>query len=84
MALHGEVRVNGMTIGGWEVQRATFLDREPEADDLVVYRYMVRQDSTLQGNEAVLSRGQVVHRFGDGAVALIAEVYAAVAEEVRP
>lgn len=74
MALHGEIKANGMTIGAWEAQRAAGEKADPGPDDLVTYDCMVRQDSTLQGNEAVLERFEVTHRFGEGALALAALV----------
>ena len=72
--LHGEIRVNGMVIGAWEAQRHTHTDSQPLADALVSYECMVRQDSIPDGNPAVLWRGKVTHRFGDGALALAASV----------
>ena len=74
MALHGEIRVNGMTIGEWSAQRSSHLDSQPRADEIVEYDCMARQDSTLEGNPAILWRGKVSHRFGDGALALAAVV----------
>lgn len=70
MALHGPIQVNGMTIGEWSAVRKTFIGQEPEPDDAVEYECMVRQDSTLEGNPAVLERFTVTHRFGDGALGL--------------
>jgi hypothetical protein len=72
--LHGEIRVNGMTIGEWSAQRASHLDETPGPDTVVTYDCMVRQDSTLEGNPAILERFQVEHRFGNGALALAADV----------
>lgn len=73
MALHGEIRVNGMTIGEWSAQRRSD-QYEVHADSQVVYDCMVRQDSTLEGNPAVLERFTLTHRFGDGALVLVAKV----------
>lgn len=72
MALHGEIRVNGMVIGEWEAQRQT--EHQPEPDDVVHYWAMARQNSTPDGCPAFLERFEVEHRFGDGALALAARV----------
>lgn len=74
MALHGEIRVNGMVIGEWEAQRKSHLHSDPHPSELVTYDCMVRQDSTLQGNPAVLEHFELDHRFGDGALALASAV----------
>lgn len=75
MALHGEIRVNGMTIGTWEAVRQGD-NADPQPDDLLTYACAVNHDTTLQGNPAVLETFSVIHRFGDGALALTANVLA--------
>jgi hypothetical protein len=71
MALHGEIKVNGQTIGTWEAVRQPYCGGdEPLAESMVVYACVVSQSSTLEGNPAILEKFEVRHRFGDGALAL--------------
>ena len=74
MALHGTIEVNDMVLGHWSAQRCSHLDREPEAMDVVEYACEAHLHSTLQGNPQVDWKGNVTHRFGDGALALAARV----------
>ena len=73
MSLHGEIRVNGQTIGGFEITRQTTLPDEQSHDDVYTYAVDVRQDETLQGNPSIHERFDLEHRYGDGALALVAK-----------
>lgn len=70
--LHGDIRVNGHKIGGWEAQclsAVPFNQRRLRNDAVADYRYAVE----LNHEHFV---GQVRHRYGDGAAVLLAKVMA--------
>lgn len=71
--LHGEVQVNGLTIGEWSITRSEIPDKETGPDDLVTYNCVVKQSATLNGAPAVDETFVVSHRYGDGAIKLIAK-----------
>ena len=70
MSLHGEINVNGSEIGRWNARRMQHPPQEVN-DYEVVVRY--REPEYLGGHSYTV-RGCIQHRFGDGAVALAAEV----------
>lgn len=74
MALHGEIRVNGQTIGGFDITRqSTLPDGGASPDDVFTYHCNVHQDQTLEGNPAIQVGFDIEHRYGDGALALVAK-----------
>ena len=68
MALHMRLMLNGQRIGHLEVQRLA--PNYPSADDLCTYRWRVEINDEVYASEPV----PLVHRYGDGAWALVARV----------
>lgn len=75
MALHGLIQVNGVAIGHWSAVRDPDIKfKDPKPGDIVPYYCEVAQATTLEGHPAIRWEGIIQHCFGDGALALAAEV----------
>lgn len=74
MALHGEIKVNGLVIGHWEAQRQSLTLTHPDKDEVLTYCATVSLNSSPDGCPARFWHGEVQHRFGDGALGLMATV----------
>ena len=83
MALHGKVEVNNTAIGSWEAVRHNKVSPTPLPDDYLIYDCRVYMLETLEGNPAIDWQGEVLHRFGDGALALASKVLAHAYEELE-
>lgn len=81
MALHGLISVNGATIGGWVAVRRGE-NPNPEPDDLLTYDCDVQMHEDAVGGPRKVSV-VVVHRYGDGALELVAKLTAAAATAPR-
>jgi hypothetical protein len=94
MALWGQIQVNSDQTGGWEAKRRSGppVRREPEpsldswaarvaagrpmGNDVHLYDWTVHQNGRRVSN---LEEEPIEHRYGDGAVVLMAKVFAAAA-----
>lgn len=79
MSLHGTFNVGYREIGNYEIVRRSNTD-EAVLDDNTISVYEYRVTHYLQdagdGHPGVeVKRGKVEHRFGDGAVELLAKVF---------
>lgn len=78
MALHGDIRVNGGKIGDWEAVRR----QHPPNIDFNVYDIVVTYTDPLGNRHGYAD--SLVHRYGDGAITLAAEVLRQAARKLPP
>jgi hypothetical protein len=76
VALHGEIKVNGVIIGGWYARRV-----DPIVDEDAVHLYACRyfEETTLDGGwaDSWSMEFTVEHRYSDGAAELARKVLTA-------
>ncbi len=82
MALHGQIQVNGKTIGSWSAVRLVGSGPRvarggyPKPDDVFKYDCHTHQLPDPGGRGPVLHEFIVEHRFGDGALVLASKLLA--------
>jgi hypothetical protein len=67
VSLHGTIDLNGQRIGAWVVRRLTPLG-QPAPDDICVYEW-----SWADADDPKPRRGELRHRYGNGAASLVSE-----------
>lgn len=83
MALHGLVSINGSTLGGWSITRREKGDDHPAADQVFSYDVDLQLVPEAAGRRDRKANLVITHRYGDGAVALMAKAFAAAAAELE-
>lgn len=68
MSLHGTVEINGQRIGAWVARRISPLGT-PRPDDLCDYEW-----TWVDRDDPKPRRGELRHRYGNGAASLASEV----------
>lgn len=81
MALHGLIAMNGTPIGAWTAVRREKLDDAPHPDTVYTYDCDVEMDSIALGGSRRV-KVVVTHRYGDGALALVAKLTTAAARKI--
>ena len=77
MALHGEIKINGVIIGGWVARRVEMLD-DPDGEYLYHCHYFEEGPSPAGNFDDIGSlEFTVAHRYSDGAAALARKVLTA-------
>lgn len=73
MALHGEIKVNDLVIGGWEAQRTTpRLDKDKRDGENYTYRCKVWR--RMEDGKEWREEFEVRHWYEDGALELASKV----------